>query len=262
MFKLKKEEIKKTGIKHEPSAYDTAIVYLSPTYKEDGTRMINAENVLGSTRLNEVINDINLVPLSNAKRINAYFEDEHALMFGTYLLKHYYSINLENYINFVDVNLGWTNYLQLFKKGIPEFTNSIINLDADVPGKKEYRKERQVVENSKNILFLPAEVEKGLFAFLKDHSNYMNFERNYSNIPALTYDICFNNWPLEIENYKTNDFKEWYDTITNYLCGPERLFKCWVESNEDNAKKYVKRFTEIYNYLSDIFELDQIQSIE
>lgn len=262
MFKLKKEEIKKTGIKHEPSAYDTAIVYLSPTYKEDGTRMINAENVLGSTRLNEVINDINLVPLSNAKRINAYFEDEHALMFGTYLLKHYYSINLENYINFVDVNLGWTNYLQLFKKGIPEFTNSIINLDADVPGKKEYRKERQVVENSKNILFLPAEVEKGLFAFLKDHSNYMNFEKNYSNIPALTYDVCFNNWPLEIENYKTNDFKEWYDTITNYLCGPERLFKCWVESNEDNAKKYVKRFTEIYNYLSDIFELDQIQSIE
>ena len=67
---------------------------------------------------------------------------------------------------------------------------------------------------------------------------------------------------LGLYKYSTNDFKEWYDAMINYLCGPDRLFKCWIESNEDNAKKYVKRFTEIYNYLSDIFELDQIQSIE
>lgn len=262
MYKLQKEEIKRSGIKPEQSAYDTAIVYLTPTYKEDGSRMIKAENILGSTRLNEVINDINLVPLSKTKRINAYFEDEHALMFGIYLLKHYYSINFENYINFVDVNLGWTNYLQLYKKNIPEFTNSIINLDADVPDKKEYREEKKVVENSSNILFLPLEIEKGLFSFLKSHANYINFETNYSNVPTLTYDVCFNDWPLEVELYKTNDFKKWYETITNFLGGPELLFKCWIESNEDDAKKYAKRFVEIYNFLSDIFELDQIPSIE
>lgn len=85
MYKLQKEEIKRSGIKPEQSAYDTTIVYLSPSYKEDGSRMINSENILGSTRLNEVINEINLIPLSNAKKINAYFEDEHALV-----LEHIY----------------------------------------------------------------------------------------------------------------------------------------------------------------------------
>ena len=261
MYKLQKEEIKKSGIKPEQSAYDTAIVYLSPTYKEDGSRMIKAENVSGSTRLNEVINDINLVPLSNTKKINAYFEDEHALTFGIYMLKHYYSINFDNYINFVDVNLGWTNYLQLYKKKIPEFTNSIINFDADVPTKKEYHTERQIVESSNNILFLPLEIEKGLFAFLKNHANFINFETNYSNISTLTYDICFNEWPLEIENYETKDFKKWYENITTILGGPELLFKCWIDSNEGNAKQYVIRFVEIYNYLSDIFELDHIPAL-
>lgn len=68
MYKLQKEEIKKSGIKAHQYSYDNAIVYLSPAYKGDGTRMINAENISGSTRLNEVINDINLTPLSNTKK--------------------------------------------------------------------------------------------------------------------------------------------------------------------------------------------------
>lgn len=178
------------------------------------------------------------------------------------MLNHYYSINFDNYINFVDVNLGWTNYLQLYKKKIPEFTNSIINFDADVPAKKEYRPEKQIVESSANILFLPLEIEKGLFAFLKNHANFINFETNYSNISTLTYDVCFNEWPLEIENYKINDFKKWYENITTILGGPELLFKCWIDSNEESTKQYVMRFVEIYNYLSDIFALDQIPNIE
>lgn len=262
MYKLQKEEIKKTGIKPKQSAYDTAIVYLLPTYKEDGSRMIKAENISGSTRLNEVINDINLVPLSNTKKINVYFEDEHALSFGTYLLKHFCTINIDNYMNFIDVNLGWTNYLQLYKKNIPEFINSIINLDADVPTKREYQKDKHIVESANNIIFLPLEIEKGLFAFLKNTSNFNEFEKKYSNVPTLNYDICFNDWPLEIDYYKTEDFKNWYNYIVGTLGGPDLLFKCWINLNVEQAKEYTRKFIETYNLLSDIFELDQIPYID
>ncbi len=262
MYKLQKEEIKKSGIKAHQYSYDNAIVYLSPAYKGDGTRMINAENISGSTRLNEVINDINLTPLSNTKKVNAYFEDAVALSFSKYLLQAYCSINLENYINFIDVNLGWTNYLQLYKKDIPEFKNSIINLDADVPSKREYRSEKDAVEKSKNILFLPLEIEKGLFVFLKDHANFLRFSSDYSTVPTMSYDICFRDWPLEVEEYKTNDFKKWYQYITELQGGSEVLFRCWLDSNEASGKQYAKHFIEIYNYLSDIFELDQIKPID
>lgn len=261
MYKLRKDEIKKSGIKSHQSAYDTSIVYLSPNYKEDGSRMIGAENISTSTRLNEVINDINLTPVSNTKKVNAYFEDEHAMGFAMFLLKQYCTINLENYINFVDVNLGWPNYLQLYKKRIPEFLNSVINLDADVPSKREYASERNAVESATNILFLPLEIEKGLFAFLKDHANYINFERNYSNVPTMTYDICFRDWSLEIDDYKTEDFKKWYSYFVDFLGGPEPIYRCWIDANSEKAKKYAKEFIDVYNILSDIFELDRISPI-
>lgn len=261
MYKLRKEEIKRSGIKSHQFAYDTSIVYLSPNYKEDGNRMIGAENISTSTRLNEVINDINLTPVSRIKKVNAYFEDEHAMKFAMFLLKQYCTINLENYINFVDVDLGWTNYLQLYKKKIPEFLNSVINLDADVPGKKEYAREQNVIESSPNILFLPLEIEKGLFVFLKNHANYINFENNYSNVPTLSYDICFRDWPLEIDEYGTEDFKKWYEYFIGFLGGPEPIYKCWLDANPEKVEKYAKEFIEIYNALSDVFELDRISPV-
>jgi hypothetical protein len=261
MYRLRKDEIKRSGIKPHQSAYDTSIVYLSPNYKEDGSRMISAENISTSTRLNEIINDINLMPVSNTKKVNAYFEDEHAMGFAKFLLKQYCDVNLENYINFVDVNLGWTNYLQLYKKRIPEFLNSVINLDADVPNKREYAVERTVVENASNILFLPVEIERGLFEFFKNHANYINFERNYSNVPTLTYDICFRDWPLEIEEYDIEELKKWYAYFVGFLGGPEQIYKCWIDSNQESAKGYAAKFIDIYNTLSDVFELDQIAPI-
>lgn len=39
-------------------------------------------------------------------------------------------------MTFVDIDLGWTNYVQLIGKGIPEFRNNVVVLDGDVPKKK------------------------------------------------------------------------------------------------------------------------------
>ena len=262
MYKLHREESKRSGILPTQSAYDTSIVYLSPDYKDDGSRMIKAENISTSTRLNEIINDINLLPAANVKKINAYFEDEHAMSFANFLLKQFCTVNFENYINFVDVDLGWNNYVQLYKKNIPEFRNSIICLDADVPGKSEYRAFKSIVEGSNNMLFLPLEIEKGLFSFLRDHTNYRLFETQYSNVPTLTYDVCFSSWAMEVDYYDTAELKKWYDNFTKYLGGSELLFKCWIDCNQEIAKEYARKFIEIYNYLSDSFELDHIPEID
>ena len=42
-------------------------------------------------------------------------------------------------------NLGWTNYVHLVEKGVPEFENNVIVLDGDVPQKWEYRSKAQVI---------------------------------------------------------------------------------------------------------------------
>ena len=49
-------------------------------------------------------------------------------------------------MSFVDINLGWPNYVQLAEKGVPEFKNNIIVLDGDVPQKREYRSKAQVIQ--------------------------------------------------------------------------------------------------------------------
>ena len=109
---------------------------------------------------------------------------------------------------------------------------------------------------------MPLEIEKGLFEFFKDYGNFQKFASAFSTVPTMSYDICFRDWPLEIEEYKIGDFKKWFQYVTELQGGAEPLFKCWLESNEENAKNYARQFVEIYNYLSDIFELDQIKPIE
>ncbi len=137
-----------------------------------------------------------------------------------------------------------------------------MTLDADVPKNRDFLKERNIIEKSNNIIFLPLEVEKGLFEFLKDHTNYKKFETDYSNMSTLTYDICFNDWPLEISSYKIGDIKKWYEYMTRLLGTPEILFKCWLDANEEKAKEFVKSFIGVYNNLSDLFEIDQIKDID
>jgi predicted ATPase len=63
-------------------------------------------------------------------KLNVYFEDaEGAELFGKLMLRH----PSKRYLNLLpDVSLGCSNYIQLVKRGVPEFSrNSLIVLDAD-----------------------------------------------------------------------------------------------------------------------------------
>lgn len=70
---------------------------------------------------------------SSLPKINIYFEDKEGFdFFNTLLLRH----PCKKFINPLGVvSLGCTNYIQLVRKGVPEFSrDSIIVLDADVEG--------------------------------------------------------------------------------------------------------------------------------
>lgn len=100
-------------------------------------------NIATSDDLNRILNDINLtIPISENK-IRVYCEDMRANSFLQYILSSVLGINLELYMSFVDINLGWPNYVQLAEKKIPEFCKNIIVLDGDVPTKPEYRLKEQ-----------------------------------------------------------------------------------------------------------------------
>lgn len=191
-------------------------------------------------------------------RINVYCEDEHATSLVKFLLSKEMEINTELYIRFVDINLGWTNYVQLYEKDIPEFRNNIILLDADVPDMREYKSKRKLIELAENIAFLPVEIEKGLFVLLKDHRNFNEFQEVYSNVGALTYDICFNEWALNSDEYNAQDFKSWFDYIERILGDRNILFQFWMDKNREKVELFLDKFIQIYNVLAERMEADSL----
>lgn len=256
--KYQRWERKRLGISLPISAYDSAIVYLEPEYSKEGMRMIKPRNISTANELNEILNDINLTVIRTENRINVYCEDEHAVSFVRYLLSKEMGINTELYMRFIDIDLGWTNYVQLYEKEIPEFRNNIILLDADVPQMKEYRNKKRTIESAVNISFLPVEVEKGLFVLLKDHGNFNEFQNSYSVVRALNYDICFNEWALDSDDYKSEDFKHWFDHIENILGDRNILFKFWMDKNEEKVDIFLNDFITVFNTLAERMEADAL----
>ena len=138
--KYQRKERAEKGINLPPYAYDSSIVYLEPKYEAEGTRRIMPRNISSTSDLNTVLNDINLVGPANGSKLNIYCEDARAISFTQYILSRVLQINLELYMNFVDIDLGWGNYVQLYEKKVPEFRNNIVLLDGDVPETRDIKK--------------------------------------------------------------------------------------------------------------------------
>lgn len=256
--KYQRQERKRMGINLPLSAYDSTIVYLEPKYSGEGMRMIEARNISTSNDLNTILNDINLSLTKTENRINVYCEDEHATSFLKFLLKNKLENNPELYMRFIDIDLSWTHYIQLYEKEIPEFRNNIILLDADVLEMTEYYKKRKIIEEAENIDFLPLTIEKDLFSLLKNHGNFNEFQEFYSNVSAFNYDICFNEWVLNIEQYNSNDFKHWFSHIETILGGRDILFKFWTDKNQEKTKVFLEKFVHMFNELAERRETDSL----
>lgn len=259
--KFQRKERQDKGINLPPFAYDSSIVYLEPRYDQEGNRIIMSKNICTSSELNGVLNDINLAIPTSGNKINVYCEDIRAISFLQYVLSDILNINLDLYMSFVDINLGWTNYVQLAKKRVPEFRNNIIVLDGDVPQKPEYRSKERTIDEAGNFLFLPLVIEKSMFKLLKNHCAFSKFERFFSRSPAFTYDVCFNNWPLDTDKYNTDDFKHWYAQAETALGDQNILFAFWCSEHHDDIATFVERFVALFNLLAERNDIDALPSV-
>lgn len=256
--KYQRKERHDKGINLPPFAYDSSIVYLEPQYDREGTRTIMPKNISTSTELGQILNDINLSISTGNSKINIYCEDTRAVSFLQYVLSAALTINLDLYMSFIDINLGWTNYVQLAEKGVPEFRNNVIVLDGDVPQKREYRSKETAIRDSGNFIFLPLVIEEGLFRALKDHGAFSRFQESFSRVPGFTYDVCFNNWPLDADSYGTNDFKQWYAQAERALGDQTILFAFWCNEHRDKVAAFVENFIEMFNKLAESNDVDAI----
>ena len=256
--KYQRKERHDKGINLPPFAYDSSIVYLEPQYDREGTRTIMPKNISTSTELGQILNDINLSISTGNSKINIYCEDTRAVSFLQDVLSAALTINLDLYMSFIDINLGWTNYVQLAEKGVPEFRNNVIVLDGDVPQKREYRSKETAIRDSGNFIFLPLVIEEGLFRALKDHGAFSRFQESFSRVPGFTYDVCFNNWPLDADSYGTNDFKQWYAQAESALGDQTILFAFWCNEHRDKVAAFVENFIEMFNKLAESNDVDAI----
>lgn len=256
--KYQRKERHDKGINLPPFAYDSSIVYLEPQYDREGTRTIMPKNISTSTELGQILNDINLSISTGNSKINIYCEDTRAVSFLQYVLSAELTINLDLYMSFIDINLGWTNYVQLAEKGVPEFRNNVIVLDGDVPQKREYRSKETAIRDSGNFIFLPLVIEEGLFRALKDHGAFSRFQESFSRVPKFTYDVCFNNWPLDADSYGTSDFKQWYAQAESALGDQTILFAFWRNEHRDKVAAFVENFIEMFNKLAESNDVDAI----
>ena len=123
---------------------------------------------------------------------------------------------------------------------------------------KEYLKKRTTVEAAENIEFLPLTIEKDLFSLLKVYSNFNEFQKSYSNVSALNYDICFKDWALNIEQYSSNDFKHWFFHLEKIIGDRDILFKFWTDRNQEKTEIFLEKFIHMFNELAERNETDSI----
>lgn len=259
--KLQRKEIQEKGIDLPTYAYNSAVVYLEPDYDRDGKRIIVPKNILQSNELNRIVNDINLVAPGGGNKVNVYCEDKRAIDFLRYILSNSQHVNLDLYMEFIDINLGWTNYVQLYEKGVPEFRNNVIMLDGDVPNLQGYRNKERIISESKNIMLLPLVIERDLFVMLKQHENFLEFSQGYSHVSALTYDICFGEWPLDVNQYNTNDYKNWYKQLESVLGNQDILFQYWCDKNASKLSEFIEMFIPKFNELAENKDADGLPPI-
>ena len=241
--------------------YESEIIYLESYYVGevgDNKRMVKGRNIRKSLDLKEITDDINMQPSIVRQSVNIYLEDERAKQFLLYLLSQHLKYNYENYFNIVDVNLGFTNYLHLHRKKVPEFLNSLIVLDHDVYRKASTTQLDYVANSTGNIMFLPEDVEEGMFKLLKDPIRYKEFENTISDV-RMPYEICFKDW-TESE-YESNEYKHWFAYMEETLGGDDKMYAFWLSNNETSARNFVEKFISAYNLIADKQGYDYMMGI-
>lgn len=255
--KLQREEIQRKGVKDITRFdFDNQIVQLFPKYDNNGNRLIDARNINTSRDLKSTLNDMDLLPTSINQHINLYTEDTRSKILLTKILE-YKGVTISDYVDIIDVDLGWTNYCQLINKKIPEFLSSLIVLDKDVEQKRKNQEQKDAINNA-NVMFMPIDVERGMFDFLKKHDVFNVFEEMLKSHNCLmSYDVCFSHW-VENECSDSNEYKQWFTALEDAIPDLGLLYEFWCQENQELVEQFFESFKDTYNLLAEKENLDYL----
>ncbi len=238
---------------------DLKVIYLSDTYGDI--------QVCEDYSWNDIDADLNTKTIAyndniSLPKINVYFEDKEAYSFFQRLT---FRKKFKKYINsYPDISLGCSNYIQLAKKKIPEFSkNSIICLDGDA---------KKASDGINSIVVLPGELspEQLIFEYLynlpKDNSiweNKIRFSRStFTNIGRdiiselnILDDQTINLKKTISDYHKKHDnsdehkkklrvlFKKFYNNseFKNFLEN-YKIWDNWKSSNKNLCDDFIERF--------------------
>lgn len=99
--------------------------------------------------------------------------------------------------------------------------------------------------------------------FLRCPTSFYNrpfnkFQKDYSKVQSLNYDICFNDWPLEPERYDTTEYKRWFQQLEEILGNQEILYSFWYDEHREECDEFVDKFVKAFNLLADREEMDSL----
>ncbi len=255
-------ELQRKSINKKTKKYNNSYEIINLT-KSKG--VVKADMIKNSYDFKKILNGLELKSTTNEYNIKIYTEDKVAQEAVKCMLRNSKLANIVNKLKFENIDLGYTEYLKLIKKGIEEFTRSIVILDGDVEEKlmKEAEHKKIFDENS-NCLLSPITVEPDMFKFLYEENNMDNFIKVYTkdtNNGHIDYEIIFNGYTKSLDSYKKEHFKNWYKEIKEkHKITDEMLIKSWLMEKENIKKKtkFIKEFKKAYNSLADELKIDKI----
>ena len=179
--------------------------------------------------------------MNDGFKINVYCENARIIAFLRYVLSEKFHSDFQYHTNFID--LEQENCVQLARTGIYELKNDLIVLSSGVLEMRTCKEQERG-----NFIFLPFEIEKEVFVLLKDHRVFLQFQKNL-RMSYFTYDVCFNNWPLDAVRYNADECKFWYDYAKDVV-GNEALFDVLYSEHQDIISAFIKQFVGTLNWLA------------
>ena len=67
---------------------------------------------------------------------------------------------------------------------------------------------------------------------------------------------------MEIENYKTKDFKDWYSHVESALGDQKVLFEFWISEHPNEIDAFVEQFIALFNMLAERKEVDALPMVQ
>ncbi|MCL2605859.1 MAG: AAA family ATPase [Coriobacteriia bacterium] len=173
------------------------------------------------------------------EKIRVYSEDNEAVQFIKALIPRGYLSKL----NFVNVPIGGDQLVDLRRRGIPEFLNSLVVLDGD----------KRPARLPRGILLLPGDKlspEILLFRFLRslpEGDDFWQDDNNYSK------QVCFRSYPGEnIEPTDRLQSKSWYrEQLPHWGRSGHRLYNRWKDDNKGLVSEFQDSFEKEFKRLSD-----------